>query len=808
MCNHYWINFTKLLQLFYRQMIKSILFAFFTIFFVINTKHACFAQFSATENQATAIYSDTLEAVHYGIHLTDLNLTDKTIKGYTTVKLVSKINSLAIIKLELASLTVDSVFIENTRTYDFSHSGNQINIGLSSQINIGDTINTTIYYHGQPFIDPSGWGGFHFSGDYALNLGVGFDAIPHNLGKAWFPCIDDFHDRALYDVYLTVANDKKAISGGNLVEVTNLGNGFSIWHWKTNFSLPTYLISATTGKYSLVTDTYNGLLGQVPITYYCKQGDTAKVAGTFVNMNNILQVFETHFGPYPFERVGYTGTPGGLGAMEHAANVSYPFSGWTGNTENEWWYAHELSHMWFGDKVTCASAEDMWLNEGWAVWCESLYREGIYGKLAYKENMRSKLKDVLQTTYITDGGYFAIYGIPQTLTYGSTVYQKGGQVTHTLRGYLGDSLFFGGVKAYLQQYGYNYASSYDLRDFLTAYCGIDMIPFFDAWVFAPGFPHFSIDSTHTVQTGNGFDITVYVRQKLRGTNQYANANQLEISFLNTNWQTLTDTIVFSGVTGSKTFHLPYSPVEVMADADEKISDATTDVAKTIKTTGDYEFQQTFSRVLVDQITDSALVRMTHNWVAADSLAIPQPGLRVSDSRYWTVEGIFPQGFRAKGKFNYNRAASLDLTLITNSQDSLVILYRRGAGNPWLGTSFTRQGGWFAGTITVDTLKTGEYTLAIWDRLYLDTKENTSAKSKLLDVYPNPAKGFVTIQIESNNKVILNIYDTLGKDVFKKEFNPGSSKLNWGNPCKSLSVYFMKITDTKGNLLESRKVVFN
>ena len=137
-------------------MIKPILFVFLTIFFVINAKHACFAQFSDKENQATAIYSDTLEAVHYAIHLTDLNLTDKTIKGYTAAKLVSKTNSLSSIKLELASLIVDSVFIENIKTNNFTHSGNLINIGLTTPINTADTINTSIYYHGQPFVDPSG----------------------------------------------------------------------------------------------------------------------------------------------------------------------------------------------------------------------------------------------------------------------------------------------------------------------------------------------------------------------------------------------------------------------------------------------------------------------------------------------------------------------------------------------------------------------------------------------------------------------------------------------------------------------------
>ncbi len=788
-------------------MTKPIFFVFFTLLLVINIQYPVFAQFHPKEKQATALYSDTLGAVHYSIYLTDINLTSKIIQGYTEVKLVSKINALSSVKLELAGLTVDSVFLENIKTNAFSRSGNQIRIELPNPANAGDTIVTLIYYHGQPFVDPSGWGGFHFSGDYALNLGVGFDAIPHNLGKAWFPCIDDFHDRALYDVYLTVPNDKKAVSGGTLVAVADHGNNTSTWHWKTIHTLPTYLISATTGKYELRTDTFSGELAQVPITYYCRPADTARVAGTFSHIKNILQAYETHFGPYPFERVGYTGSPGGLGAMEHASNITYPFSGWTGNTDNEWWYAHELSHMWFGDKVTCASAEDMWLNEGWAVWCESFCREGIYGRQSYKENMRSKLKDVLQSSHVIDGGYYALYGIPQSLTYGNTVYQKGGQVTHTLRGYLGDSLFFGGVKAYLQQFGYHYASSFDLRDFLTAYSGIDMGPFFDAWVFAPGFPQFSVDSAVTVQSANGFDVTVYVRQKLKGTSQYANANHLEITFMDSTWQSLSDTLIFSGLTGKKTFHLPFHPVTVMADLDEKISDATTDVAKTLKTTGEYDYQQTFSKVVVDQVADSAFVRMTHNWVAADTLAVPQPGLRVSDSRYWTVEGIFPAGFKAKGKFSYNRAVSLDLSLITNPKDSLVILYRSGAGHPWQGTAFTRQGGWFAGTITVETLKPGEYTLAVWDRLYLDTKASYQLPNHLMKIYPNPAGDHTNIEFDTKNKVMISLFDSLGKQISKTKFNAGIHCLSWSKPLNPSSVYYVKLSDIQGNILETQKVVF-
>jgi aminopeptidase N len=325
----------------------------------------------------------------------------------------------------------------------------------------------------------------------------------------------------------------------------------------------------------------------------------------------------------------------------------------------------------------------------------------------------------LLSANISDGGYYALYGIPQTITYGTTVYQKGGQVVHTLRGYMGDSLFFSGVKAYLQKYSYNYASTYDLLDFLTSYSGIDLGSFFDAWVFSPGFPHFSVDSVVTIKSDSGFDVTVFVRQKLRGTTHYAIANHLELTFMDGKWQKITDTIVFSGISGSKTFHLPFAPEAVMADMAEKISDATTDENKIIKNKGEYEFRQTFCKLRVEKVADSALVRVTHNWVAPDGLIDLQPGLHISDSRYWTVEGIFPPGFMAQGIFAYNTAINLDKSLITNPGDSLVILYRPRAGKPWKGTGFTRQGSYTEGTITIDNLQKGEYTLAVWDSDYLD-----------------------------------------------------------------------------------------
>ncbi len=774
---------------------------FWVMFLVIVLPYYGKAANPATTS-LTGLYGDTIDVVHYAIHLTNINVTQKSLQGYTDVTFTPLMNGISALPLELISLSADSVIINDVSVTVYSHQGTLLRIPLPQVMNVNDTATVRIYYHGTPFTDPSNWGGVHFSGEYVFNLGVGFDANPHNLGKTWFPCIDDFRDRAQYDVYVTVSNDKKAVCGGQLEDVVNNGDNTSTWHWETTYTLPTYLISFATGKYELITDTFNGESGPVPITWYARPADTSKITGSFVHLKEILENFEAHFGPYPFERVGYTATA--QGAMEHAANISYPYSGWNGNTDNEWWYGHELSHMWFGDQVTCASAEDMWLNEGWARWCESLLLGGLYGEEAYKTDMRTKLKDVLQSTHVTDGGYYALYGIPSNLTYGSTVYDKGGQVVHTLRNYLGDSVFFNGVKAYLSQYAYNYASSENMRDFLSAYTGTDLTDFFNAWVFTPGFPHFSVDSFQVQQTQDHYDVTVFVRQKLKGTNTLANSNHLEITFMDSLWQIYSDTLHFSGLAGSKIFSVPFKPVVAMADYHEEISDAVTEYATTIKTTGEIAFPLTYAKVITQSVTDSAFVKINHNWVAPDSLQTPLPGLRMSDYRYWKVEGIFPPGFSAKARFSYNRGYNLDNTLLVNSEDSIVILYRKGPGHEWYGVPFKKTGAWSSGNLEVQSLQPGEYTLAVWDAQYVGIRENKPGTQ--LSVFPNPAYDYCNILASGTAASKVSISNSTGLIVKEFALKQGENHIRWDSINQPAGMYLINLIDKEKQKSKSHKLL--
>lgn len=731
--------------------------------------------------------SDTIDVVNYHLYLDITDPASQTISGRAGIRFTSPVSSLSMLTLELKQLQVDSVQFEDNTDLPFTHTGERLLIGLPGPVFPGDTTLVWVYYHGQPFHEA--WGGFHFAGSYAFNLGVGFESIPHNLGKTWFPCVDDFVDRAFYDYHIRVSDQHTAVCGGMLQSVEPQPDNTLVFNWESERTLPTYLASVAVGTYALVTDSVETARGTIPVTYYVRPSDTTRARGSFVNLPEITGIYEEAFGPYPFQRIGITGTA--LGAMEHAENIFYPHSSINGNLSYEWLYAHELSHMWFGDQVTCSSDADMWLNEGWARWCETYYREKLYGTAEAIANFRPLLRDVLQYMHTKEGGYRPLSPMPPEYTYGDNVYDKGAVKTQALRGYLGDTLFFGGVKAYLEAFAYSPASSTDLRDFLTQYTGIDMSGFFDFHIFGPGYNQFSVDSFRVVPAGNEYDVEIFLRQRLKGTATYAHNIRLEVTCIDNNWQMATRRIGFEGPHGQVVVRVPFVPAFIMSDYHEMAADATTDGVKTIKTAGLYDYADTFFKLDVTQVSDSAFVRVTHNWVPPDSLHTPVEGLTLSDYRYWTIEGIFPEGFTATGRFLYNRNTYLDNNLIVNAADSLVILYRPDAATDWQPIPFTRIGPWQIGTLYVTPLRPGDYTLAIWDELYVGTSQSET-KNGALRIYPNPAGDSVTFETDQGAGAVLTVNDTSGRVVFSDRFSKGSSPLRWDSKGVANGTYIVTL----------------
>ncbi len=707
--------------------------------------------YMGTANAQNNDIGDTIHAIHYNIHLNHINTAENTIAAYTEIKLVPLIEDLAYIPLELKDLTVDSVFIDGTE-WNFTYTDGVIRLPLTTR---ADTMLVGVYYHGQPFHED--WGGFHFSGDYAFNLGVGFVSIPHNLGKTWFPCVDNFTDRSSYDVFITVENGKTGVGGGLLVETTDNGNGTTTWHWKISHPIPTYLESAAVGDYVLYEDVYEGMEKDIPINIYTRPSESAKVSGSFVHLHEIMHFFEEHFGPYPFERIGYVSTA--IGAMEHATNIAYPHFAINGNTSYESLYTHELSHMWFGDEVTCSTAEDMWLNEGWATFCELYYRTGLYSEELFRTMMRDMHNDVLKKAHIIDGGFWPLNDIPQDVTYGKTAYDKGGTVANTLRAYLGDTLFFDAMTAYLDQFAYQSVSSYDMRDFLTSYTGIDMGGFFDNWVFTPGSPHFGIDSVLVTEGDASFMVDLFLKQKRFGYDFLGDDNIVEIAFVKDNFDFVTDTVHFSGATGHSVKFIDFEPRAVLLDPLETTNDATIDSYRFFNQPQDYAFPEVIFKIMIDELSDTALIQVTNNFAAPDTLKTPVEGLRISPNRFWKIDGILPEEFHAQGRFYYDAVTVWDNELIIDENDSLVILYRDHPRNDWHYVPQTRIGNWNMGYVYVEDLQLGEYTPAVYDKTIVGVPENTDAKK--VKFYPNPAKKKLTIEFTERGHYTIRFYNEKG-----------------------------------------------
>ncbi|HQK98342.1 MAG TPA: hypothetical protein PLH61_09995, partial [Bacteroidia bacterium] len=197
------------------------------------------------------------DVVHYEITVSDINFTTSSISCKTDIAFKITQNNTSIIKLDLLKLTVDSI-VDFNHQYSFTYNDTTLSISLGTILNNGDSSALSIYYHGQPQQDPSGWGGFYFSGSYAFNLGVGFDSDPHNLGKVWFPCVDNFTDRASYSFHITTAVGSKAFCNGALVGQSTNGNGLPIWHWQIFDRIPTYLASVAVAPYTTWSRNYSG----------------------------------------------------------------------------------------------------------------------------------------------------------------------------------------------------------------------------------------------------------------------------------------------------------------------------------------------------------------------------------------------------------------------------------------------------------------------------------------------------------------------------------------------------------------------
>lgn len=744
----------------------------------------------------TQLSAQTFDVVNYNINLKIPNTYNRYIEGYTAIEFKSLENDLSEIDLMLQFLTVDSIQILGVNQA-FTHLERDLNITLVNPLQNDETAEVYVYYHGTAETDADGWGGYYSNSGYVFNMGVSMSSDPHNYGRAWYPCVDNFTDKATYEYHMTCDDSKTAVCGGTLQSEIDNEDGTKTYFWLLNKDISTYLSSMAVGNYEVYRDTLDGLQGEIPVSIYARSSEIANVAGSFTHLDEIVDIYENRFGAYRWSRIGYVGVPFNGGAMEHAENIAYPNSSINGNLASETLYAHELAHSWFGNLTTCSTAGDMWINEGWASYCEAIFTEGLYGTEAFKTYNRDRHINNIQKLHFNEGGFLALYDMPTDLTYGSHIYKKGADVAHSLRGHLGDDVFFSSITAFLNAYEYQSVNSYEFRDFLTANTPYDLEGFFDAWVFDGGWLHFSVDSFEvTPNAAMQFEVEVFMRQKLKGKTEFGQNLRVPIQFLNDDFERLDTVITISGETDSQSFILPFHPSSVLCDMEEQICDATTDIYETFTETGTHTYYKSFFKTELTGINDSVLFRIEHNWVAPDDFIHPVEGLQIHPDRYWKVSGIFNDDFEANAQFYFSNLSSehLDDDFMISHADSLVVLYRPMAGHDWQIVPHTRTG--FTpsvGYLVVDQIQAGEYALGLKDH-YVGQSE--LKKEDHIKLYPNPAQHKLSIEwssIPGDLKELL-IYNLSGQLIKQQNLSTNQGKVEVNVSNFTSGQYLVKLGD--------------
>jgi len=729
--------------------------------------------------KAKAQNLDSIEVNSYNLNLDFSKIKSKQMHGVTEIKFQPTFaKKVQTIRFWLLKLNVDSVFFKHFDSLVYrkvSYTYNDTFIRIQEWLE--GLADVKIFYHGSPIKDAS-WGGFYFSGEYAYNMGVGFVSNPHPYGRVWFPCLDNFTDRATYQYSVKVPNGYSAVCGGLLKDTVSNSDNTVTWNWNQNYAIPTYLASVAIAPYKLMYDEFLGIKKPIQIILAAQAKDTINLKKSFVNLKSAVEVFESFYGPYRFERIGYSLVPFFSGAMEHACNIAYPLYAADGKLTYETVMAHELSHHWWGNNTTCLTAGDMWLNEGWASYSEALFVEKVYGVKAYKDYINNLHKNVLQFAHLTDGRATAVNNVSHSNTYGSHVYKKGADMVHCFRGVMGDIDFINKCQTLMET---KKQSNISTQDFINHFNDKTNLPkdYIKQLISDTGFCHFSIFKTVTTNDGSGFKTEINYTQRKRFGNHVYDEMPYEIFAFDKNFQVQMFKVKL-GKAKKVTIQTSFIPVFICLDYDQKFSDAITDDVILTGSSGQFDLKNALMNVIITENTDTSLIRVEHNWVYPDGYFINLPNVSISKERYWKVDGIFDPSLKINAIINYDgskptnfSAGWLDNQLLeARTEDSVVLLYRENSESFWqietdviktIGNKLDKKG-----SFKINSLKKGEYAFGVKGKLTTSGYNNLEL-DKQIKLFPNPANEKLTITWhETLNPLKIEICNILGENIYSSQ----------------------------------------
>ncbi len=459
-------------------------------------------------------YTGAFDVLHYDLELS-LHEGRSDIEARVRILVAPPADPDTPLEFDLVGLAVHAVEVDGIRT-PFEYADGKLRVFAPP--NATDTVTVEVAYGGTP--DDGLILRDNVHGDPAAFA----DNWP-NRARFWFPSVDHPSDKATVEYTIHAPAAWQVIANGTIAappapagdDALGGAEGRRTWRWTTSVPIPSYTM-VVGGADLAVRQVGLAACGDSPasprsdgctrVSYWVYPQDTGNAARIFRRAAEMVDFFTELIGPFPYEKLANVQSATRFGGMENSSAIFYTEQGIAEGRDMEGTVSHEIAHQWFGDSVTESEWYDLWLSEGFATYFGALFFEAADGPGDFRERMENSRQRVLNSDDV-NGPVVDPAATNLFALLNANNYPKGGWVLHMLRGMLGDEVFFAGIRSYYARFRDSVASTSDFRAVMEEASGSDLGWFFEQWLYRPGYPVVTSETTWDAATG---EAVVTVRQ--------------------------------------------------------------------------------------------------------------------------------------------------------------------------------------------------------------------------------------------------------------------------------------------------------
>lgn len=475
----------------------------------------------------------TYDVLHITLDLT-LDLEKKTVDGKEFTSIVPLSDNFSAFDIDAVGMEIAGVWVDpkgpeiiryvgktkqwghNLTPVKYDYDRKTIKVHLDKPYSKKDTIVYVIYYKttdpekGLYFIQPDA--------DFPNKLYQVWTQGEGEDNRYWFPCYDYPNEKQTTEMIIRTASKYQTLSNGVLKSKNDNGDGITTWQWVLDKPQASYLAMLAVGNWDVIEDSWEG----IPIFSLVPPGTKERALKSFDRTADMMRFFSDYSGfKYPWGTFSQVVVEDFIyGGMENTgAVVLTDATVYDDRTPPDYTavniVAHELSHQWWGDVLTCRNWNEIWLNESFATYFECLYKENAFGRDEYDYNIwRNGRSSLNADSNIARRPIYA----KETIT--TNTYDKGSVVLSMLRNQMGDEYFRKALNIYITKNQFTSVTTEQLIDAVNQAMDdpqkdrkpIDMKWFFDEWVYSAGQPEYKVNYSYNEDSK---ELTLYAEQVQR-----------------------------------------------------------------------------------------------------------------------------------------------------------------------------------------------------------------------------------------------------------------------------------------------------